>query len=279
VKSLATAVVAVYNEERRLAECLASLLAQSYQPMEIVVVDDGSTDGTAALAARFPTVRLLRQAHLGKARAVNLAAEHARGEILLFLDGDMYFDSHYVEMLVAPILEGTAFATCHAVEKVANPDNVWSRCWQARAGLPADQRIRVSDENMALGSSIYRALRREDFRRVGGFDDTGHTDDHTLFPKLGRRATFIREAVCYHYNVESLSEVFSQGIWGGKSMHRDHGARALVSLFPPRALFRGCVHAWRLRNPAVALYDLVSDTGAFWGAARRVLHIDRTYAR
>jgi len=276
---LVTAIVAAYNEAIRIPECLRSLQNQSYVPIEIIAVDDGSTDATADVAGTFPSVQVLRQPHVGKARAVNLAANAAKGEILLFLDADMYFDRRYVELLVTPMLDGTAFATCHATELVANPENLWSRCWQARAGLPPDRRVRLSDEELAAGSPIYRALRRADYLRVGGFDDTGHTDDHTLYPKLMRRAAFVPQAICYHYNVENLAEVFSQGAWGGKSMYRERGARALLAVFPPRALVRAVGRAWRLRLPAIAVYDLVADTGAFWGILRLWFGIDRTYAR
>src|SRR6185295_15388902 len=159
-RPLVTAIVAAYNEAIRIPECLRSLQSQSYAPIEIIVVDDGSTDGTADVARTFPAVEVLQQAHVGKARAVNLAANAARGEILLFLDADMYFDRRYVELLVTPMLDGTAFATCHATELVANPRNLWSRCWQARAGLPPDRRVRLSERQLAEGSPIYRALRR-----------------------------------------------------------------------------------------------------------------------
>ena len=123
------------------------------------------------------------------------------------------------------------------------------------------------------------AVRRHDFLRVGGFDDTGHTDDHTLYPKLQRRAAFIPAAVCHHYNVEDLEEVFSQGVWGGKSIHGDHGAKALVSYFLPFSLLRACRTALRLGLPAIVPYDVTFEAGIFWGILRRALRIDATYAR
>ena len=62
-----TAIVAAVNEERHIGARLASLLAPSYAPLEILVVDDGSRDRTAALAAAVGAVRVLRRAHEGKA--------------------------------------------------------------------------------------------------------------------------------------------------------------------------------------------------------------------
>lgn len=79
----------VYNRERYLAEAIESWLAQSYRPLEIVVVDDGSTDGSADVARRYgPTVRYEFQPHGGIASARNRTLALARGEYLAFLDSD-----------------------------------------------------------------------------------------------------------------------------------------------------------------------------------------------
>ncbi len=274
-----TALVTGFNEEKHLGQCLETLLAQSYQPLEIIVADDGSTDRSPDIAQQYPGVRLVRRPHLGKARTLNAAAAEATGDILLFLDGDLHFDADYVKQLVEPILQGQAVGSCHGTERVANPGNPWSRCWQRRAGLPVDQRVRLSPDQVAAGSTIYRALRTDLFRSVGGFDDTGHTDDHTLFPKVGAHARFVPAAICFHYNVETLGEVFGQGVWGGKSIHHVRGARALLYYVLPRSLLRALRTLWRDRSVALAAYDVVFETGIFWGVLKRTVGMDRTYGR
>ena len=187
VSPLVTVIISVHNEESHLAECLQSLKAQSYSPVEILVVDDGSTDGSREVARRHG-VRLLELPHRGKATAVNFGAQVALGEILLFLDGDMVFEARYVEQLVAPILAGEALGTAHAEELVANPENRWARCLQAVSHLPRDRRFDLSEHELGEGSVVYRAVRRSDFLQVGGFDERGYVDDQTLCPKLGKRA-------------------------------------------------------------------------------------------
>jgi glycosyltransferase involved in cell wall biosynthesis len=77
----------VYNGERFLGEAIESSLAQDYEPHEVIVVDDGSTDGTAAVAARYP-VRLLRQGNAGVAAARNTGIAAAEGELIALLDAD-----------------------------------------------------------------------------------------------------------------------------------------------------------------------------------------------
>jgi glycosyltransferase involved in cell wall biosynthesis len=82
-------VIPAFNAEATLGETLDSALGQTYPNVQVVVVDDGSTDGTAALVARYgPRVELLRQANAGLAAARNAGCEAARGEYIAILDAD-----------------------------------------------------------------------------------------------------------------------------------------------------------------------------------------------
>jgi len=86
---LVSVIIPVYNGERYLAEAIESVLAQTYRPIEIIVVDDGSTDGSADVAKRFGSpVRYDFQPNSGAGAARNRGAELARGSVLAFLDAD-----------------------------------------------------------------------------------------------------------------------------------------------------------------------------------------------
>jgi glycosyltransferase involved in cell wall biosynthesis len=86
---LVSTLIPVYNRERYLAAAIESLLAQAYRPLEIVVIDDGSTDGSAEIARRYaPMVRYELQPHRGIASARNGGLALAQGEYLAFLDSD-----------------------------------------------------------------------------------------------------------------------------------------------------------------------------------------------
>ncbi|HEY2824919.1 MAG TPA: glycosyltransferase [Gemmatimonadales bacterium] len=265
VPRTASALVAAYNEARHIDACLGSLRAQTFAPLEIIVADDGSTDDTARRATAHG-VRVLRLPHAGKARALNAAAQAATGAVLLLLDADLVFQPGYVEALVRPILDGRALGTSHGTERVANPANVWSACWQDRAGLPRDVRVRATKEEMAAGSTIFRAVLRERFLAVGGFDDTGFLDDQTLAPKLSARAMLVAEAECAHFNADRLDEVFASGRWGGKSIAVRHpGWGAALRYLPPLAAGRALLSALRTMSPARLIYDAVYDTGVWTG--------------
>jgi glycosyltransferase involved in cell wall biosynthesis len=99
---LVSCIVPVYNGERYLAEALDSILGQSHQPLQVIVVDDGSTDGTAAVAARYgERVEYYRQPNAGAATARNLGLSLARGEFVAFLDADDLWHSDKLRRQVA----------------------------------------------------------------------------------------------------------------------------------------------------------------------------------
>ena len=94
-------VIPVYNGEKEIGGCLRSVLDQTYprQDYEIIVVNNASTDRTAAIVAEFP-VRLVDEPKRGVANARNAALAHARGELIVFTDADCVADSKWLEELV-----------------------------------------------------------------------------------------------------------------------------------------------------------------------------------
>jgi glycosyltransferase involved in cell wall biosynthesis len=86
--SLVSVIVPVYNGERYLAEAIQSVLNQDYRDIEVVVVDDGSTDRSSEIAEQFAVTRIIRQLNAGAGAATNTGIENARGDILTFIDAD-----------------------------------------------------------------------------------------------------------------------------------------------------------------------------------------------
>ena len=86
---LVSVILPVYDRETLVVRAVESVLAQTYRPLELLVVDDGSTDGTrAALRAFGDAITVLEQPHAGAYVARNLALRHARGELVAFIDSD-----------------------------------------------------------------------------------------------------------------------------------------------------------------------------------------------
>ena len=102
---LVSAVIPVYNGERYLAETLQSVLSQDYPELEIVVVDDGSVDGTAAIARGFKQVRYVYRTNQGQATARNEGITVSSGELLAFLDADDLWTPNKLSTQVNYMLE------------------------------------------------------------------------------------------------------------------------------------------------------------------------------
>ncbi len=97
-------IIPVYNRVQFLDTCLKSLLCQSWKELEIIVVDDGSTDGSAeyleSIAKRDSRVRVILNRHCGAGRARNSGLSAAQGSYLMFVDSDDYVDRRFVEIMV-----------------------------------------------------------------------------------------------------------------------------------------------------------------------------------
>lgn len=87
-KSLISVIVPVYNREHYLAETLNSVFAQTYSPIEVIVIDDGSIDDSARIAQSYPSVRHFYQSNQRPAIARNVGIAASRGEFIAFLDAD-----------------------------------------------------------------------------------------------------------------------------------------------------------------------------------------------
>ena len=113
-------IVPVYNVEKYLERGLSSLAAQTYKDLEVILIDDGSTDGSAEICKRFteeyPNFRYFRQENAGVSAARNAGIERASGNYLAFFDADDYADKDMYELLHRMIAEtGADIAACHYV--------------------------------------------------------------------------------------------------------------------------------------------------------------------
>ena len=261
-------IIPAYNEENVIRDCLESLSKQTYKDMEVIVVDDGSTDQTVDIVETINhkqyTINLLHQKHQGPGLARNLGVEKAKGEILVFVDSDMTFDKKFIQMLIKPILSGKAIGTFSKDEYVSNKDNVWSKCWNINKRLPFN---RMHPKNYPDEQLVFRAILKKEFNKAGGFSPVGYIDDYTISEKLGVKAIAAPNAVFYHRNPGSLWEVFKQARWIGKSEYKRRKIKneqimRLISLIRyslPFTLIHSCTGVVRYRIPKYFLFKIVYD--------------------
>ena len=148
-------IVPVYNCEAFLGEALDSLFAQNYSKLEVIVVDDGSTDRSLAVAKSFPSIRCLTQTNMGPAAARNAGLKVAGGSIFAFVDGDDVWSPDHLEVLL-PRLEAESYDLAYGHIQRVGPN------LKKADGSPDFLGPPTSD--FGFGSGLIRA---EAFRRVG----------------------------------------------------------------------------------------------------------------
>lgn len=259
---LVSVIIPVYNEEKYLGFCLESLKKQTYKNLEIIVVDDGSTDKSKDTANKY-SVRLFEQSHSGPGNARNLGASKANGEILAFLDADMKYDKEFVKKLIKPIRLNKAVGTIHGKELVANQNNVWSNSWTIESRLPKGQRTPLQ---MPSELGVFRAIKKSSFDEVNGYDpDLGYFDDTSLSKKLNKKSLVVRNAVAYHYNPETLTEVFVSTRWIGRSGKFPRNLHNFIRFSFLNSIRLGVSRAIATGFYFFIFFKIVYDFGLFYG--------------
>ena len=178
---LVSCIVPTYNGEAYLAEALDSILAQTYPSLEIVIADDGSTDATLAIAARYgDRVRVAVQANGGPAAARNLGLREARGPFLAFLDqDDLWHPGKLARQMgrfaVRPDLDVS----------VAHVQRFWTAALKEQADRFHDHRVAKPIPGYITGTFV---VRRRVFELVGPFDaDVRFADSMAWFMRATER--------------------------------------------------------------------------------------------
>lgn len=259
---LVSVIISVYNEEKYLDFCLSSITNQTYKNTEVIVVDDGSQDKSREIAKKYQ-VKIIKQSHQGPGAARNLGASCARGEILVFVDADMRFEKNYIEKLIRPIVGHQAIGTFVKEELVANPKNIWSRCWAANSSLPPDRRL---PKDYSETENDFRAILKDYFVKVRGFNvGEGYTDDESLSRKLKIKAVNAPGAVCYHYNPSALDEVFFSARWIGRGKSFKQNLANFLRYCPLNSLRVSIKYLLRGAPLAIIPFKLAYDAGMFVG--------------
>ena len=199
-------IIPLYNKEREIEGTIRSVLAQRLQPLEIVVVDDGSTDRSAALveAISSPLIRLVRQPNAGECAARNRAIAEARGELLALLDADDEWEEGFLEEVAALYREFPGCGIYSTAFRVVSHDGIFPAPTPTRRGI-VDNFFRDSAHRYVSIPSA-SAIPREVFDRVGGFPEGMKMGgDLYMWIKIARRypVCFSPQPLCRYSKVAS----------------------------------------------------------------------------
>jgi biofilm PGA synthesis N-glycosyltransferase PgaC len=253
-----TIIVPAYNEAQTLADTLRSLRAQTLQPQEVIVVDDGSTDGTSEVASLFDVTVLRPPRNTGsKAGAQNFALPHVKTEFTMAIDADTTLAPNGVELLMAAFAQPCVTAACGMVIP-RHVRTIWERgrYIEYLFAFSFYKPIQNYFEHPLISSGCFSAYRTEHLLDVGGWPTRTLAEDMDLtwtFYMRGRGVRFVPEAVCYPVEPETFAFM-------NKQLKRwSHGFLQNVKLH-----WRGLLRQPFLRTTvAVALWDAVLASVAF----------------
>lgn len=168
---LISVIIPVYNGERYLRQAIAGALGQQYRPLEIIVVDDGSLDGTAVVAASFgEAVHYVYQPNAGPGAARNRGVALAKGALFAFLDADDWWHPAKLERQMARLAQEPTlgYLLCH-MQVVQEADAQWP--------VTLNQAHYQNEPPCHLPSALL--VRRDIFAQVGSFDERYRYSDDT----------------------------------------------------------------------------------------------------
>jgi glycosyltransferase involved in cell wall biosynthesis len=155
---LVSVVIPCYNGAAYLEEAIESVLTQDYVPLELIVVDDGSEDESAAVACQYPEVRLLSKPHSGVGATLNVGVRYASGDLLAFLDADDRW------------LPGKLALQAQVLKGDPGVDMVFGHIRQfQQSGRSGDAEILLGTQPGVAKSSLL--IRRNTFLQVGCFTE------------------------------------------------------------------------------------------------------------
>ncbi len=208
---MVSVIIPTYNRAGYIAEAIESVLAQEYASIEIIVVDDGSTDNTRQVVAVFPEVRYVYQENRGQAAARNRAIAMAEGEWLAFVDSDDLWTPGRLPMQVRYLLEHPEIMMVFGgVEQFSSEAH----------RLLHEKSLKMAVRGMTLGTLL---IRKSDFLRVGDFC----TD-----LRVGEFVEWFTRATDRGYRYYQFSDIFLRRRLHDRNLglQKQEGANAFASI-------------------------------------------------
>lgn len=218
-------IIPAFNAEPFLDEALRSIFGQTLQPFEVIVVDDGSTDGTSQVTQRFTKVRLFRRDHRGGSASLNFGLRQARGELIAFLDADDLWHASKLEIQMRWLQENQRVEAVFAHVITFKDSSAITPLSQSgvsnQSGVPG-----------VMKSALL--IHRTAFDRVGLFDENLAIADfphwYSRAIAIGLRATVLKDVLAFR-RVHTRNTTFMNK----SELHADYLRIAREAIFRRRS--------------------------------------------
>jgi cellulose synthase/poly-beta-1,6-N-acetylglucosamine synthase-like glycosyltransferase len=242
--------VCVYNEEKNIHEFLHSLSQQTFRDFELIIVDDGSSDGTVQVIETFHEelhITLIPLEHSGLRRARQHAVSNSSGNIIITLDADEIIDRYCIEYLLKPFTDADVWAVGGQIK--AYDDGLLSLAYGCIHDLSFNSR-RKGSTWLSGGCAAYR---KEALEKTGNLstENIGEDVDASwAIQSFGKKVVLCEEAICYHKHPVTVSSVLRR--------EYDIGKRAVLLFSKHKKYRKDFTFLYRFTSlPAVLIFPVL----------------------
>ncbi len=239
---LVSVIIPTRNRRSLVLRAVDSVLRQECRDLQIIVIDDGSTDGTAEALAGKPACQVIRVDHRGPAAARNVGIAAARGQYLAFLDSDDHWQDHHLTRLLAAMGRkevGLVYSSTHTVTLEGEPlggRRDRRKCYSGQVVESLFRHIFIHTSNVLCRTDLVR--------KVGGFDESLPVcEDYHLWLRLALRCEVavveqITAIRCWHGSALSRQDRIRNAVVRAAMLERFYLAEGGQGAIPPQAAFR-----------------------------------------
>ena len=214
---LITIIVPVYNVEDFLAECIDSLLAQTYSNIEIIIVDDGSTDNSPVIcelyAEKDQRIKVFHKNNSGQSCARNLGLDHANGDYIAFVDSDDFVSPFFIEHMYQRIVSDNSDIVFCEYQEVGDEELLHKvkRVNQVRDTVISDEVWQWESLYYMFCVALWNKLYKAEIWKNLRFKENKYAEDNFAFTEYMKKVNLVSvlKEQLYYYRQRKNSEVHS----------------------------------------------------------------------
>ena len=269
MEELVSVIIPAYNVEKYIEKCLESVIGQTYKNIEIIVIDDGSTDNTFCLCEKYlamcgDKMKLIHQENCGQVASNKKGMEYVSGEYVLFVDADDWIEKNMIERLHEECLESRAdVVQCAAIKDFPDRKSIiFGRC-NKRMILNNVEAITLLNYGKIVTASKWNKLIRTSVIKSDFFCENAVTigEDYRFTIELLCK---VKEIVCildilYHYCQHTFSMSFAGYVGNGNAIIKNYQEAKNVVINHYPQIRSAAIAYWVLQEMAIVISMVKAD--------------------